>query len=140
MRARMAVIASGETCELREVVLRDPDLFETRATGNLTITGPLTGGARIAGTITLPETEIRVPSASIAAAGKIPEITHRSEPADVRATRARAGLLDTARRDRAAASRPFELDVTISAPNRVFIRGRGLDAELGGTLQVGGGG
>jgi translocation and assembly module TamB len=123
---------------LREVVLRDPDLYETRATGDLTVIGPLTGGALIAGTITLPETEIRVPSASIAGSGKIPEITHRGEPAEVRATRARAGLLDTGRRDRAQAARPFPLDLTINAPNRVFVRGRGLDAELGGTLRLGG--
>jgi translocation and assembly module TamB len=30
----------------------------------------------------------------------------------------------------------YPLDVTISAPARIFIRGRGLDAELGGALQL----
>jgi translocation and assembly module TamB len=30
------------------------------------------------------------------------------------------------------------LDILVNAPNRIFIRGRGLDAELGGTLRVGG--
>ncbi|MCB1358631.1 MAG: translocation/assembly module TamB domain-containing protein [Maritimibacter sp.] len=32
----------------------------------------------------------------------------------------------------------YGLGITISAPSAVFIRGRGLDAELGGTLTVGG--
>jgi len=30
----------------------------------------------------------------------------------------------------------FPLDVTIRAPSRIFVRGRGLDAELGGQLQL----
>jgi translocation and assembly module TamB len=30
------------------------------------------------------------------------------------------------------------LDVTISAPARIFVRGRGLDAELGGRVRIGG--
>ena len=32
----------------------------------------------------------------------------------------------------------YGLDLTIDAPGRIFIRGRGLDAELGGTLQLSG--
>lgn len=122
----------------RNMVLRDPDLFETRANGSIRIFGPLTGGARISGAITLPETEIRVPSSDISAAGAIPEMQHRDESAAVRATRARAGLLDSEARDRASLSRPYALDLVINAPNRVFIRGRGLDAELGGALRLGG--
>ncbi len=30
----------------------------------------------------------------------------------------------------------IRLDVTLNAPNRVFVRGRGLDLELGGTIRV----
>ena len=122
----------------RDMVLRNPDLFETRVNGAVRVAGPLTGGALISGSLTLPETEIRVPSTDITAAGAIPDIAHRSEPAAVRATRARAGLLDSGARARDGVSRPYGLDLTISAPNRVFIRGRGLDAELGGTLRLGG--
>jgi translocation and assembly module TamB len=122
----------------RDMVLRNPDLFETRVNGTVRIAGPLTGGARISGTLTLPETEIRVPSTDITAAGAIPDIVHRNESAAVRATRERAGLLDRKARAGKGTSRPYGLDLTINAPNRVFIRGRGLDAELGGTLRLGG--
>ncbi len=57
----------------------------------------------------------------------------------MRTTRARAGLLDdgsggSGGRD----SRPFGLNLLISSPDRIFIRGRGLDAELGGQLLVSG--
>ena len=122
----------------RDMVLRNPDLFETRVNGTVRIAGPLTGGARISGALTLPETEIRVPSTDITAAGAIPDIVHRNESAAVRATRERAGLLDRTARAGKGTSRPYDLDLTINAPNRVFIRGRGLDAELGGTLRLGG--
>ena len=122
-----------------DMVLRDPDLYETRASGDIRVSGPLAGGARISGTINLPEVEIRVPSTDVTGAGAIPDLTHLNEPAAVRATRARAGLVD-AGRDGAprGLSRPYLLDLVINAPNRVFIRGRGLDAELGGSLRLAG--
>ena len=90
----------------RDMVLRNPDLFETRVNGAIRIAGPLTGGARISGSITLPETEIRVPSTDITAAGAIPDIVHRNESAAVRATLGRAGLLDREARSRDGLSRP----------------------------------
>jgi translocation and assembly module TamB len=53
---------------------------------------------------------------------------------------AAAARLAAERRARARTGRspPFDatLDLTISAPNRVFVRGRGIDAELGGHLRV----
>jgi translocation and assembly module TamB len=122
----------------RDMVLRNPDLFETRVNGSVRIAGPLTGGARISGSLTLPEAEVRVPSTDITAAGAIPDILHRNDSAAVRATRERAGLLDSKARARSGTSLPFGLDLTINAPSRVFIRGRGLDAELGGALRLGG--
>ena len=121
---------------LRGVVLRDPQLFETSASGDLTITGPLSGGALIAGGIGLRDTELQIPSSGLGGAEAIPDLRHIAEPADVRATRARAGLLGEAGGDGRASQRAYGLDVTISAPNRVFLRGRGLDAELGGTLRL----
>ena len=59
-----------------------------------------------------------------------------------RATRARAGLIgddsdgDGSGADGDGGSDGFALNVLIRAPNRIFIRGRGLDAELGGELRV----
>lgn len=123
---------------LRNVRLRDPDLYTTAVNGGLSIDGPLAGGARISGALTLDETEIRVPSTGLGGLGEIPEITHLREPAEVRATRARAGLLGEGGEGGATVRRPYPLDLTISAPNRIFVRGRGLDAELSGTLRLAG--
>ena len=130
--------AGNLSMALRDVVLRDPDLYEVRAVGQLRVNGPLTGGALISGTIDLPDAEIRVPTTDISGAGAIPDLKHMAEPAAVRLTRARAGLIATTDRDRQASAprRPFALDVTVNAPNQIFLRGRGLDAELGGAVRV----
>jgi translocation and assembly module TamB len=122
---------------LDRVVLRDPELFTTQLRGDLTVNGPLTDGALISGNIGLRETEIRVPSTGLSGAGALPGLEHVNEPPAVRATRARAGLLhDDGGQGRADGARPFRLDVAIRAPERIFIRGRGLDAEMGGELRI----
>jgi translocation and assembly module TamB len=125
---------------LQDLRLYDPELFDTRISGALTIAGPLAGGARIGGTLTLAETEIQVPSTGFASAAALMDIRHRNEPQAVRITRQRAGLLDQGGSNGSgAASGPdYPLAITILAPNQIFIRGRGIDAELGGQLTLGG--
>ena len=114
----------------------DPDLYKTKVSGVLSMTGPLSGGAQIGGQLQLGETEIRVPSSNLASVGLLPQLRHVGEPPAVTETRRRAGLIQQAKPD--AAGPAFGLDLTILAPNRIFVRGRGLDAELGGRLRVGG--
>ncbi|EEW24908.1 translocation/assembly module TamB domain-containing protein [Rhodobacter ferrooxidans] len=123
--------------QVQNAVLKDPALYQTRANGTLTIRGPLNGGAVIAGTLRLAETELQIPSTGMGSLGSLPDLRHVNEPADVRATRVRAGLLG-AGGAAVVQRRAYPLDLLISAPNRVFIRGRGLDAELGGELRLGG--
>ena len=120
---------------LSEVRLSDPKLFETDVSGRVSVSGPLSGGARISGTLGLGETNVQIPSSSIGGTGEIPEIVHLNEPPPVRGTRRRAGLLEQA--SNGSASGPiYPLDITINAPNRIFVRGRGLDSEFGGALRV----
>ncbi|MCB2136656.1 MAG: translocation/assembly module TamB domain-containing protein, partial [Rhodobacteraceae bacterium] len=122
---------------LAAVRLRDPDLFDTSASGDLSITGPLTGGARIAGSIALGPTEVRIATTGLGGQNDIGAVLHVNEPAEVHRTRARAGLIDDGN-GTGNGGAPYQLDLLISAPGRIFVRGRGLDAELGGALRVGG--
>lgn len=126
------------TVALRDLQLKDPQLYQTKVSGDLSVRGPLTGGAMIAGEILLKETELQVPSTGLGGAAGLEELRHVAEPADVRLTRQRAGLAPEAETASGGggSSRPFGLDLTISAPQRIFVRGRGLDMELGGTLRV----
>ncbi|MCB2116590.1 MAG: translocation/assembly module TamB domain-containing protein [Rhodobacteraceae bacterium] len=123
--------------ELKGARLRDPDLYDTTVSGTVRLEGPVTGGALIAGAVALGPTEIRVPSSGYGTAPVLDGLTHVNEGPQSRETRARAGLLQD--RGNAGPRGPaYALDLTISAPERLFVRGRGLDAEMGGTLVIGG--
>lgn len=129
--------------KLDDVHLRDPDLYETRAWGDLRLTGPLSDGAVLRGRVELGQTEIRIPSTGLGSSELLTGIDHRGDRPPVRATRARAKLGGTGTggkggtgSDRGGA--PIVLDISIEAPNEVFVRGRGLDAELGGQIRLSG--
>jgi len=117
--------------------LVDPTLYAALVQrADVTITGALAGAMEVAGTIALGETELRVPETGLGGAAPIPPITHVGETTDERRTRIAAGL-GAENRARSGSQR-IGLDLAVTAPGRVFIRGRGLDAELGGTLRIGG--
>lgn len=118
------------------VTLRDPDLYEAKMRGELKLTGPLLGQPLLAGRIDIDDAELRVPSTGFGGAAGLPELHHAHEPADVRATRGRAGLLADATASARAGGGDLALDILVSAPDRVFVRGRGLDLELGGEVRL----
>lgn len=120
---------------LTGVGLTDPALYDTQVSGDLTVTGPLTGGARIAGQLNTGEVEIRIPSSGFGFSGGLEGLSHVNTPAPVRATLVRADKLGGGN-GQGGSGAVYELDVTVNAPNRVFIRGRGLDAELGGSIRL----
>ena len=131
---------------LEGVNFRDPNLYETTASGDLRISGPQAQGATISGRIGLSNTEIRIPSTGLGGAKDIPNIIHKSDRPPVRATRAKAGLAPFPSPESREAgmsgpaatppANPMKLDLLISAPRQVFVRGRGIDAELGGELRL----
>ncbi len=116
--------------------ITDPRLFDTSLGGILRVTGPLANGARISGDLVLAATEIRIPSSGLGGSAPIPKVVHLNEPPPVRGTRQRAGLIETASSRDSGGGTAFPLDVTITAPNSLFVRGRGLDSEFGGALQL----
>ncbi|MCF3974378.1 translocation/assembly module TamB domain-containing protein [Paracoccus salsus] len=132
--------------QLDGVVVRDPNLYQAEIDGAVRFTGRMADGPLISGRIDIAEAEIRIPSTGLGGAKSIPDIQHVGDTRPVRATRAKAGLeayLSAASRDAAMGgpaatppANPPRLDLLISAPSRVFIRGRGVDAEMGGELRV----
>lgn len=129
------------TVALDDVVLQDPELYSSSISGAINLNGPLAGGARISGRLELGQTDVQVPSSSISTLGELPDVIHVGESAVVRQTLRRAGLLEESNGnggEGGGRSRAFPLDIVINAPSRIFIRGRGLDAELGGRLTIGG--
>nr|WP_303626452.1 translocation/assembly module TamB domain-containing protein [Roseovarius sp. M141] len=127
--------------ELQEVGVTDPGLYATTANGRITFNGPATGGANIAGAINLGEVNVQIPSGSLTAGVDLPGLQHINEPAAVRRTRAFADMLSSGGEGGPGTGNGnggpvYGLDVRVNAPARIFIRGRGLDAELGGALRL----
>ncbi|PTX56145.1 autotransporter secretion inner membrane protein TamB [Litoreibacter ponti] len=125
------------TARLEAVRLVDPTLYETVLQGQVRVEGPLSGGAQISGQIGVGETNIVVPSASTSGFAIVPEIIHQGAPPAVRQTIARAGLDGNGEDAGEGGAGPdYGLNIVINAPSRIFVRGRGLDAEMGGRLTL----
>jgi translocation and assembly module TamB len=121
-----------------DVVVSDHLSYDTLLNGNLSFAGAMAGSNQISGRIDIGETNINLNTAggSVSAA-PIPPIRHVNAPADVRQTLARAGLTGNGDGGGAGSgSGRTVLDVLISAPQRIFARGRGLRAELGGEIRL----
>ncbi|PRY20255.1 autotransporter secretion inner membrane protein TamB [Aliiruegeria haliotis] len=130
------------TASLDDFVLTDPLLYRTSLSGGATIVGPLLGGANVEGKINVGRTEIRVPDGGLGFGGAIPNMRHINEPGAVHLTRERAGLVEDEKKNAegggggGVGGPVYGLDIIVSAPEQIFIRGRGLDTELGGTVVV----
>jgi len=100
----------------------------------LSLSGPLARNPTITGKIDVVSLDVTIPEKLPTTLSPIPGTVHISPPPAARAR------LAVAARDKARTSRQpaFDaaLDLTVSAPNRVFVRGRGVDAELGGDLRL----
>jgi translocation and assembly module TamB len=115
----------------------DRSLLVATVSGNLSLSGPITNGALLGGTIRVEKADITVPQQLGGGAADI-KVRHVNLPKPVAASLAR-GRADVAGKpgSRAPGS-PIRLDLTVSAPNQVFIRGRGLDVEMGGSVRLAG--
>jgi translocation and assembly module TamB len=118
---------------LDNAVYVDGTLVTSTVDGKLSLTGPLVGSPTLSGEVRLQKTAITVPQKLPASLSEI-NVNHRNAPADVRAQAAEIGKQGQVG-DKSSSS-GLTLDLAISAPREIFVRGRGIDAELGGNLTV----
>lgn len=134
-------IASGSgypadlAIKLTNAVYSDGDLVNAKLGGDLTLKGPLTGGAELAGTIRVAEAGITVPEKVPAS---LAEINLKHKNASAKIIEQADALKQEAPNGTSGTSTGIRLNVDVVAHNQVFVRGRGIDAELGGTLKVAG--
>jgi translocation and assembly module TamB len=112
----------------------DGELVVATLSGSLALTGPLTRDPLVAGDIAIERAEITVPESLGAGAAAI-DVVHIDPPRPVAETLERARANDGTPTPSARPS-VVRLNVAVSAPNRIFVRGRGLDAELGGSVRL----
>lgn len=123
--------------QLNDVTVEKPSLLSTQLDGQIALTGALTSGAKLSGALALGDTEVRVSPTAFGEGGGILDVTHVGASSGVQSTRRQAGVLAEANASQSALP-SISIDVTVDAPNRIFLRGRGLDAEMGGRVHIGG--
>ncbi|MBB3896756.1 translocation/assembly module TamB domain-containing protein [Roseococcus suduntuyensis] len=109
------------------------ELGEAVLNADLTLRGPILAGGSLSGRVEITRAELRIPEqfgGSIPTLGEVREVgprpPGRPAPAPPRAAAA------------PPAGPPLTLDVQVVAPRAIFVRGRGLEAELSGDIRVGG--
>ncbi|MEM1362762.1 MAG: translocation/assembly module TamB domain-containing protein [Pseudomonadota bacterium] len=130
---------------LNALTLLDPTLYEINLNGEASVRGPLVPpegaeGAAITSVINVTRAELKIP-AGIGGPGALTNVQHVDEPQASLITRERAGLATSPPEEDPAAngSGPvYPLDITVNAFREIFVRGRGLDVEMGGEIKVGG--
>jgi translocation and assembly module TamB len=112
--------------------LRSP-LVTTVFDADLRLAGRIMEDARLAGRIAIARMDITVPERLPAGVQTLPGVRERgARPAGT------PPLAPPAPPGTDSALPPIALEVTVEAPRAVFVRGRGIDAEFGGTLAIAG--
>ncbi|XKL39445.1 translocation/assembly module TamB domain-containing protein [Nitratireductor sp. L15S-10] len=112
----------------------DGEMVTATVNGALTMTGPLTRDPLLAGEVNVERAEILVPESIGGGAAQI-NVRHLNPPPAVQRTLERARADDGTPMPSARPS-VMRLNVNVTAPARIFVRGRGLDAELGGSVRL----
>ena len=113
----------------------DGDIFVATLSGGLTLTGNLTGSPVLAGSVLVENANITVPE-GLGGGAQLIEVEHRRTPGAVQQTLDRARISERTGGSSGGSGPNLLLDVTVNAPNQIFIRGRGLDAEVGGSVRI----
>jgi translocation and assembly module TamB len=108
------------------------DLLRAVLDADLRLGGALGTGLTLAGPVTVRRADILVPDRFGGAVRTLQPVREIGTPPG------RAPRPAPARRAAASPALPTALDLVVEAPRQVFVRGRGLDAELGGRIAVGG--
>lgn len=121
------------TIRLDSATYADGSLFTANLDGTLTLTGSLTATPVLGGKVTIERAAITIPEKLPASLSDI-NIKHRNAPPAV--LRMQANIRGDTPSSGGAKSGGIGFDLAVSAPSQLFVRGRGIDAELGGDLVI----
>ena len=125
------------TVSARNAGYADGRLVSIGFNADLAVTGPLAGTPRLSGTVDVDRAELLVPSRFSGPATMI-SVIHENTPPAVLETlrRARLGPFAEPPSEGGSGASGVTLDVSVNAPRRIFVRGRGIDAEFGGRVRL----
>ncbi len=107
----------------RELRVLDNDLGRAAMTVDILMEGSALGG-KTSGTITVPRADLRIPSGGAVQPPKL-DVEVRGAPPPPPPPP--PGIVERY---------VMRLDLAVAMPSRIFVRGRGLDSEWGGNLQI----
>jgi translocation and assembly module TamB len=114
-------------------LLTDADL---RFTGPLQVTPALGGTIRLRrAVINIPQ---QLPGGGVATLGEVQERGGRNARPAARGPTPRRNVAPPAPNLEATPAAPIALNLRVEAPQSILVRGRGLDAEMGGNIRIGG--
>lgn len=118
--------------DLTNAGLVNSELMRFVGEGNLAVEGAFANNPRLTGRLVVKNLDVNIPD-RLPGGGDVLDVRHVNV----------AGRRDGTSGAKAQAARPapkpnagMPLDLVVSAPNNVFVRGMGLEAELGGDLKV----
>lgn len=127
---RLSLLRDGESTfklDLKNFRLIDNDLATASASGQATLDRAADGKVRLAGDLTIDRADVAAKLTGGSGVVNM-DVIERNKPADV------SGSLQPVARRGAV----MTLDVTLKAPRRIYLRGKGLDVELSLDAKVGG--
>lgn len=122
---------------LRDIRYTDGRMASARLNGDLSIEGPVARDGLLSGRIDVEQLEFRIPEAIASANSYRLDVKHLSLPSTAGRTLERARLINAPTQEEQS-EKGLRLGIRFLAPSRVFVRGRGLDAEMGGEISLGG--
>lgn len=133
--AQQGVVPDLTVASRNALLVSRPDLMAS-VSSNLKITGATASGIDVTGPITIDRAEILVGTQQMAAYPTL-DVREINKPGQAPAPQV-AAKAPPRRAAPPPDATPIRLKLAISAPQAVFVRGRGLDAEMSGQLEVAG--
>jgi translocation and assembly module TamB len=120
----------------RALLVSRPDMVAT-ASSTLKITGSTSSGIEISGPVTIDRAEISVGGGQTASFPTL-DVREINKPGAAVAATQPAQRRTTPKAPPPPDATPIKLALDVRAPQAIFVRGRGLDAEMSGQLTVSG--
>lgn len=110
----------------------DGRIVTGQASSRLTLEGDLLDALRLSGTADITRLDVRIPQALPASVTAL-QLKHKNAPDHVKASH---GMPEQG--DKTGLPARITLSLDLQSANRIFVTGRGLDAQLGGGLRLSG--
>ncbi|MEX3009373.1 translocation/assembly module TamB domain-containing protein [Hoeflea sp. TYP-13] len=113
------------------------EIVTAQLNADLKVDGALLNSGKISGTISLERTDINIPD-QLPASIPFVDVIHKNAPRRVvEQARELDPPADRSSGDSSGSgSGGLQLDIAVKAPARIFLRGRGIDSEFGGSIDI----